>query len=142
MIGVYIVQSVSIISVGFFLYLINFQKYFSYDEVFMLLELNNDNLKFNKFFFQNLIYQLFTSFEYDYLTYSFFIFGFSCFLLSTLLSLLSLSFLGLYGVFIVNLITIIIMWLSLIVTFIDIFEYNAFYYIDIGNWMFSRYLWP
>lgn len=49
---------------------------------------------------------------------------------------MSLSYLGLYGVFTLNLITVIIMWFSLLITFYDILTNNSYYYLELGNWMF------
>ena len=63
----------------------------------------------------------------------FFYFGL-CFILTTVISLILMSYLGLYGVFIINLITIIMFWLS-IIYYIDIFFLkNHFFKINIGKW--------
>lgn len=49
---------------------------------------------------------------------------------------MTLSFLGLYGVFFLNLVTILIMWVSLFLAFWDILVNNSYYYLELGNWMF------
>lgn len=56
------------------------------------------------------------------------------FVSSTLLSLLLLSFLGLYGVFFLNLITILMFWVSTILYMGDFFLENYFYKINFGKW--------
>ena len=118
------------------LYSVNFHKYFSYDFTLKWLGIDDDNLRFDPFFFENALTQAIESVFSDYLNYPWFVFGFSLFFLTTIFSLLSLSFLGLYGVFLLNLASVIIMWLTLLVTFIDIISNNAYYYIELGNWMF------
>jgi len=62
-------------------------------------------------------------------------FGF-LFVFSTIISLFCLSYLGLYGVFIINLITIILFWLSTLYYFDLIISNNVFYYINLGKWMY------
>jgi len=118
------------------LYSVNFHKYFSYDFTLKWLGIDDDNLRFDPFFFENALTQAIESVFSDYLNYPWFVFGFSLFFLTTIFSLLSLSFLGLYGVFLLNLASVIVMWLTLLVTFIDIISNNAYYYIELGNWMF------
>jgi len=62
-------------------------------------------------------------------------FGF-LFIFSTIISLFCLSYLGLYGVFIINLITIVLFWLSTLYYFDLIISNNIFYYINLGKWMY------
>lgn len=62
-------------------------------------------------------------------------FGF-LFVFSTVISLFCLSYLGLYGVFIINLITIVLFWLSTLYYFDLIISNNMFYYINLGKWMY------
>ncbi len=58
------------------------------------------------------------------------------FLITTVLSLICMSYLGLYGVFIVNLISIILFWISMLYYFSVIVSENTFYYINLGKWMY------
>lgn len=58
------------------------------------------------------------------------------FLTTTVLSLVCMSYLGLYGVFIVNLISIILFWISMLYYFNVIVSENTFYYINLGKWMY------
>ena len=58
------------------------------------------------------------------------------FLFTTIFSLLSLSYLGLYGVFVINFISIILFWISMLFYFDSIMSKNVFYYINLGKWMY------
>ena len=58
------------------------------------------------------------------------------FLITTVSSLIVLSYLGLYGVFIINFISIIMFWLSMIYYFDLIMSNNYTYYINLGKWMY------
>ena len=72
----------------------------------------------------------------NYLNYPLFIwFGiFFCF--TSFLSLLTISYLGFYGVFILNLISIIMLWLSVLPYLFSILKNNNYYYISLGKWMY------
>jgi NADH:ubiquinone oxidoreductase subunit 5 (subunit L)/multisubunit Na+/H+ antiporter MnhA subunit len=50
--------------------------------------------------------------------------------------LIVLSYLGLYGTFILNLISLTLLWLSVIPYAISIFSDNVYYYISFGKWMY------
>lgn len=63
----------------------------------------------------------------------FFYFGL-LFVFSTLLSLLLLSYLGLYGVFFLNLLTILMFWVSAIFYFDSFYMDNSCYKINLGKW--------
>ncbi len=92
-------------------------------------------MEINWNYFNKLSLQL-ASLNSDIFQYPWFVFGFLFFLTTTIASFFSLSYLGLYGVFILNLITIFIMWLSFLIAFFDIIFNDAYYYVEIGNWMF------
>lgn len=62
----------------------------------------------------------------------FFYFG-VLFVLSTIFSLFFLSYLGLYGVFILNLITIVMFWVSSIFYFNSFYVDNVSYKINLGK---------
>lgn len=68
--------------------------------------------------------------------YPVFLFTGLLFLATTLFSLLCLSYLGLYGVFTINLISIILFWISMLYYFNIIVSENTFYYINLGKWMY------
>lgn len=68
--------------------------------------------------------------------YPLFLFTGLLFILTTIFSLICLSYLGLYGVFIINLISIILFWLSMLYYFDLIVSKNTFYFINIGKWMY------
>lgn len=72
----------------------------------------------------------------NYLNYPLFFYCALFFLLTSFLSLLALSYLGLYGVFILNLVSLILLWLSIIPYMFYIFKHNVFYYINLGKWMY------
>lgn len=72
----------------------------------------------------------------NYLNYPIFIFFGMFFFLTTIFSLLSLSFTGLYGTFVLNLISLTILWLSLLPYVEDIFSKNLYYHVTFGKWMY------
>lgn len=111
----------------------NFIKYFSYDVTYTLLELNDNILIFDEVVFEDITTQFFQSFDFDFLNYPWFLFGFFTLLISTCVSLLFLSYLGLYGVFCFNLTTMFTMWICLLITFIDIIANDSYYYIELSN---------
>jgi NADH:ubiquinone oxidoreductase subunit 5 (subunit L)/multisubunit Na+/H+ antiporter MnhA subunit len=60
---------------------------------------------------------------------------FGCFfILSTIISLVLMSYLGLYGVFVLNLITIVLFWLSCIFYIDSFFLLNYSYKVNFGKW--------
>lgn len=63
----------------------------------------------------------------------FFYFG-MLFIFSTILSLFLLSYLGLYGVFFLNLLTILMFWISSIFYFNSFYIDNVSYKINLGKW--------
>ncbi len=69
-------------------------------------------------------------------SYPLFIYFGLLFLATTIFSLICLNYLGLYGVFIVNLVSIILFWLSMLYYFNLIVSKDIFYYINIGKWMY------
>lgn len=95
-----------------------------YDYYFYMSELNY-------FFFKNTI--TIRSLTINTNLPIFFIFGF-LFLITTLSSLVFLSFLGLYGAFFINLISIIIFWISSIIYFNSFFLDNYSFYFNLGKW--------
>ncbi len=63
----------------------------------------------------------------------FFYFGI-LFVLTTVISLLLMSYLGLYGVFFINLVSIILFWVSTVLYIDDFFLKNNFFKINVGKW--------
>jgi len=55
------------------------------------------------------------------------------FLFTSFFSLLTLSYLGFYGVFFLNLISLLLLWLSILPYFLTIFTKNNFFYISLGK---------
>ena len=68
--------------------------------------------------------------------YPIFLFTGLLFLSTTVFSLICLSYLGLYGVFIINLISILLFWFSMLYYFNVIVSENTFYFINLGKWMY------
>ncbi len=63
----------------------------------------------------------------------FLIFNF-LFLLTTIISFFLFNYLGLYGIFILNLISILMFWVSIIYYFFIIFFKNIWFFISLGDW--------
>lgn len=113
------------------------------------LWLNNNSREFSSEFFITLLFykvdlvvdSLKSFFNIDFFFNSsflksnpiFFYTGF-LFLFSTLLSLILMSYLGLYGVFVVNLITLLTFWISVLFYFDFFFVDNNFFKIVVGKW--------
>lgn len=72
----------------------------------------------------------------NFLNYPLFFLFAVLFFITSLCSFIALSYLGLYGVFILNLITLISLWVSLWFYFVKIFSKNIFYYVSLGKWMY------
>lgn len=68
--------------------------------------------------------------------YPVFLFTGLLFLSTTVFSLICLSYLGLYGVFIINLVSILLFWFSMLYYFNVIVSENTFYFINLGKWMY------
>ena len=71
----------------------------------------------------------------------FFYFG-MLFILTTISSLFLLSYYGFYGVFVLNLITLVLFWLSSIIYFDRFFIDNMTYKIDLGKWFVVNFIYP
>ena len=99
--------------------------------VFFLDSVEYNNIKNNTLVFN------FFSIDVNFInSYPIFIYFGFLFIFSTVISLFCLSYLGLYGVFVINLITIILFWISMIYYFNLIVSNNMFYYINLGKWMY------
>lgn len=75
----------------------------------------------------------------NYHSYPIFFFFGLLFLFTTASSLLLLNYLGLYGVYLLNLISLILLWLSILPYVWIIFNSNIFYFISLGKWMYLGY---
>lgn len=82
------------------------------------------------YFYEDYFYHIYT---FNSSLPFFFYFGI-LFIFSTLLSLILLSYLGFYGVFLLNLITLVLFWISLIIHFNLFFLDNIFFKINLGKW--------
>lgn len=71
---------------------------------------------------------------YNHYNLPFFFFFYVLFIFTTLFSFFYLSFLGFYGVFILNLISIVLFWISSLISFNDFFLKNTIIIINIGKW--------
>lgn len=69
----------------------------------------------------------------NYLDYPIFLYFGLFFFFTTFMSLIVLSYLGLYGVFCLNLISLTMLWLSIIPYALNIFSNNLYYYVSFGK---------
>jgi hypothetical protein len=113
---------------GLDLFFKNFYLNLEYQLNFFLKNL--ENLKIN--FLNTDHLKLFS----DYLNYPIFIYSGLFFFLTTFISLVVLNYLGLYGVFILNLISLTILWVSIVPYAFNIFSNNIYYYVSFGKWMY------
>ena len=91
---------------------------------------------FNYYFFEILNLFNLNNFSLELLNkYPFFLLFALFFLFTTIFSLVFINYLGLYGVFILNFISILTFWLSMVYYFNLIMINNFFYYINLGKWM-------
>jgi len=72
----------------------------------------------------------------NYLEYPVFILFAVLFLMCSFFSLLSMSYLGFYGVFVLNFLSLISLWLSILPYLNSVMKFNNFYYISLGKWMY------
>jgi NADH:ubiquinone oxidoreductase subunit 5 (subunit L)/multisubunit Na+/H+ antiporter MnhA subunit len=56
------------------------------------------------------------------------------FLLTTIFSFISISFLGIYGIFILNFLSLLLFWVSIIYYVFLVFFKNIWFFITVGNW--------
>ena len=96
---------------------------FDHYQLFFLTYYLNIVLFFNEFFLNYLEYPIFILFAVLFLLCSFF-------------SFLSMSYLGFYGVFVLNFISLLLLWVSIIPYLNSIMKFNNFYYISLGKWMY------
>lgn len=151
--GLYIVEQISHFPVLFFSIVIDFLKLNITDSFFV--DFHNFELKnyintqpniifwyddlvnmFTKWHIQ--MYKLFTDFlwhgVYNSFSQPYFIYFGYLFIFSTLVSFILMSHLGLYGVFCINLITIIMFWISTVIYIDDFFLENYSFKINFGKW--------
>jgi NADH:ubiquinone oxidoreductase subunit 5 (subunit L)/multisubunit Na+/H+ antiporter MnhA subunit len=99
-------------------YYILFEYYFAWQKEFFSF--------IKSVFIDDLFYREFTQPYFIYCGY--------LFIFSTIISFIMMSHLGLYGVFILNLITIIMFWLSTVIYIDDFFLENYSFKINFGKW--------
>mgnify|MGYP003884115165 FL=1 len=136
---------INYISYSFFFKINFYSIYILIDFINIKLNLNFFNLflfdivDFYYYFFLdfiNLIYKFFLEMYLNYLNYPIFLLFAILFFFTSFFSLLSLSYLGFYGVFVLNWVSLLALWFSVLPYFISIFKYNNFYYINLGKWMY------
>lgn len=104
---------------------------------FLIFNLNIENLYFNTLEVKTSMQQIFIINDLDFtLNYPVFIYFGLLFILTTIFSLLFFSYLGLYGTFVINLISILLFWISMAFYFDLIISKNTLYCINIGKWMY------
>ena len=72
----------------------------------------------------------------NYTFYPIFVYTGLFFFLTTIFSLLNLFYTGLYGTFILNLCSLVILWVSVLPYTLPIFSNNIYYYVSFGKWMY------
>lgn len=82
----------------------------------------------------DLIMNFFVDFFYTEFTQPYFLYFGYLFIFSTIVSFILMSHLGLYGVFCLNLITIVMFWLSTVIYIDDFFLENYSFKINFGKW--------
>lgn len=102
---------------------------FIFQKTSKFVSYNTHNLDYhNQFIFWELKFDLYNLFL------PLFFYFFILFIFTNIFSFLFLSFLGLYGIFIINLITLILFWISLIFYLNNFFVLNDVYNINLGKW--------
>ena len=120
-------------------FIMNLSYSFYSNEFFSLKHFHDYYISINELKFKIFIYEYFNSKKFIKIILLnsnlpiFFYFG-VLFILSTVLSLFLMSYLGLYGVFFLNLITMVMFWISSIFYFNSFYIDNESYKINLGKW--------
>ena len=120
---------ISLVVLYFSINVVNDIYEFILNKLVKIISYNNTNFDYNdQFVFWSVKFDIYNLFL------PIFFYFFILFIFTNMFSFLFLSFLGLYGVFIINLITLVLFWISLLFYLNNFFIFNDIYNINLGKW--------